>query len=79
MYKKLTVQGYINNCAGYDPCPLCFGCRNYGIYNKCESICGAEKRKNTCTNTKLHNETNYAKMLRRPEPVYIIDNYQYKN
>lgn len=79
MYKKYKVQGYIDNCSGYDPCPLCFGCRNYGLYNECESNCGGKQLKfNACTNRKLHNERNYAKMLSRPKAIEIIVDYKYK-
>ncbi len=70
-YKKYKVQGYVDNCFHYDPCPLCFGCRNYGQFNKCESKCGRDLKTNACLNKKLHNERNFAKMISRLEPIVV--------
>lgn len=76
--KKETVKGYVTDCFNYDPCPLCYGCRNYGVFNKCVNRCGGDLKTNTCTNTKLHNEKNFAKMIYRPKPYEVIENYKYK-
>ena len=57
--------GYIYDCPDYDPCPLCFGCRNYGTYSsRCDSVCGSNPKKNIC-NRELHTPANIAKMVRR--------------
>lgn len=69
--KKDRVKGYITDCLNYDPCPLCYGCRNYGVLNKCENHCGDDLKTNACLNKKLHNETNFAKMIHRPQPIII--------
>lgn len=76
--KEEQVAGYIHNCIGYDPCPLCYGCRNFGRYIKCENKCGNNIKLNVCNKPSLHNETNYGKMIKRPQPIIIKDNYQYK-
>ena len=80
------TQGYITNCDGYDPCPLCYGCRNYGVYNKCESRCGHNNftaKNNVCFKKELHNEKNFERMITRPrldldqfmeERKYVSDN-----
>lgn len=79
MKTKNDVMGYKTGCFHYDPCPLCYGCRNYHVFchNRCDDRCAAsalEKKKNVCTNKKLHNEQNFAKMICRPEPVVIGGN-----
>lgn len=66
MSKREEVWGYIHNCHNYDPCPLCYGCRNFGIYLDCYDHCGDDKKKNVCNNKKLHNPKNFAKMINRP-------------
>ena len=79
MKTKNDVMGYKTGCFYYDPCPLCYGCRNYHVYghNRCEDRCAAsalEKKKKVCITKKLHNEQNFAKMISRPEPVVIGGN-----
>lgn len=59
------TEGYQNDCSNYDPCPLCYGCRNYGIYSdRCDTLCGDNHKKNIC-NRELHTSRNIAKMVRR--------------
>ena len=63
-----TVQdtaGYQAGCAHFDPCPLCYGCRNYGIYPfTCDELCAVNPKTNIC-NRSLHHPGNIARMVRR--------------
>ena len=59
------TSGYRENCLQYNPCPLCYGCRNYGCYPfTCDDLCGRNKKINICK-TQLHTPQNIAKMVRR--------------
>ena len=61
------TEGYKNDCPGYDPCPLCYGCRNAGMYpNRCDTLCMGNSKKNTC-NVELHTSKNIGKMVRRQQ------------
>lgn len=79
MKSKNDVEGYRTDCFYYDPCPLCYGCMNYHVicHNRCDERCASsisKKKKNVCVNRKLHNPQNFAKMIRRPEPIKIGGN-----
>lgn len=64
---KYETAGWRESCFYYDPCPICYGCRNYHTYchSRCDFLCGDNLRKNVCT-SKLHTPENFAKMIRRP-------------
>ena len=70
MKTKNDVAGYKIDCSFYDPCPLCYGCKNFGRLTKCDWECSRDTKKNVCNN-KLHNPRNFAKMLHRPDPIII--------
>lgn len=62
---QMDTEGYINDCPGYDPCPLCYGCRNAGMYpSRCDTLCYSNVKKNIC-NRQLHTSKNIGKMVRR--------------
>lgn len=64
---QMDTEGYKHDCINYDPCPLCYGCRNYGIYPfSCDEICGSNHKKNICK-IELHTPKNIAKMVRRQQ------------
>lgn len=66
LYKtERDTEGYRNDCPGYDPCPLCYGCRNAGLYSsRCDTLCNGNHKKNIC-NRELHTPQNIGKMVRR--------------
>lgn len=65
-YKTVRdTEGYRHDCAEFDPCPLCYGCRNYGMYpSRCDTLCMDNPKKNIC-NTALHTPMNIGRMVRR--------------
>ena len=65
-YKTVAdTEGYKSNCPHFDPCPLCYGCRNYGYYiNKCDERCGRNKKFNACDKTK-HTPRILSRMIQR--------------
>ena len=76
MKTKNDVEGFRSGCFYYDPCPLCYGCRNYHAvcHNRCDERCAhtpQDKKKNVCLNKNLHNPVNFAKMIRRSKPVIV--------
>ncbi len=59
------TEGYKHDCPNYDPCPLCYGCRNAGLYpSRCDSLCGENPKKNIC-NRELHTPKNIGMMVQR--------------
>lgn len=61
------TEGYKNDCPYYDPCPLCYGCRNFGIYpSRCDTMCDTNHKKNIC-NVELHTSKNIGMMVRRQQ------------
>lgn len=60
------TQGYKHNCVNYNPCPLCYGCRNYDAsYAKCVNLCGSKNKKfNVCDRYK-HRDDLLARMIKR--------------
>ena len=66
-YKTIRdTKGYKYDCPYYDPCSLCFGCRNAGIYpGRCDTLCMDNPKQNIC-NRELHTTKNISKMVRRP-------------
>jgi hypothetical protein len=66
--KIQDVKGYNINCFYYEPCPICFGCRNYGFHIFCDSRCGGDVKTNVCTST-LHNPKNFEKIITRPRVI----------
>jgi hypothetical protein len=58
-----TALGAEMHCPNFDPCPLCYGCRNYdSSVVKCDK-CAENKKKNVC-NTELHTEQALMLMLK---------------
>lgn len=70
---KYDTQGWQTDCFYYEPCPLCFGCRNYGDHIKCEYRCGEAVKKNVCTSN-YHYPKNFEKMIVRPTVNIDKDN-----
>ena len=59
------TAGYQGNCPDYDPCPLCYGCRNAGLYPfTCDALCSGNAKINIC-NRELHTSANIGRMVRR--------------
>ena len=59
-----NVHGAEINCQRFDPCPLCYGCRNYdSALVKCDSCYYNNKEYDTCNTTK-HTEKALNLMLR---------------
>lgn len=59
------TEGYQHDCPDYDPCPLCYGCRNAGLHSsRCNTLCAGNPKKNIC-NVELHTSKNIEKMVRR--------------
>ena len=59
------TEGYKNDCPDYDPCPLCYGCRNAGMHSsRCDTLCAGNTKKNIC-NRKLHTPKNIGMMVQR--------------
>lgn len=76
MKNKQDTAGYKTDCFYYDPCPLCYGCRNYGKYyiSRCDTRCAhtpSEKKFNVCSKPELHNPRNFAKMVTRGEAITV--------
>lgn len=66
-----TALGAETHCPNFDPCPLCFGCRNYSTaVLRCEK-CENNKKQNIC-NTKKHTEQALQLMLRFSKSKTII-------
>ena len=50
-----SALGAKNGCVNFNPCPLCYGCRNYDSrYLACD-VCAMDAKKNIC-DTKKHTE-----------------------
>ena len=59
------TAGYKGDCPDYDPCPLCYGCRNYGLHAfTCDALCATNSKFNIC-NQSLHTPANIARMVLR--------------
>lgn len=68
-----TPLGAQKNCPDFDPCPLCFGCRNYTEYRlKCQECYQDDKKQNLCNRT-LHTEKALSLMLKAKNQVRIND------
>ena len=60
---KFSALGAKMNCPNFNPCPLCYGCRNYNDkYEACLKCKEDNKKYNTC-NTNLHKADIISKML----------------
>ena len=67
--RKEDVAGYIKSCPNFNPCPLCYGCRDYdSSYYECIN-CGKDK-KNICDTIK-HTDKALNTMYKN-KPVNII-------
>lgn len=63
MRKIEDVAGARSRCPDFDPCPLCYGCRNYSdSYAKCVETCQSHPR-DAC-NREKHTDKILAKMIR---------------
>lgn len=77
--RKEDVRGYRDYCFYYEPCPICYGCRNYnaaycppgGHYE-----CSRDVKNNVCT-SQYHTPENFAKVIQRPV-VNLTDYYKDK-
>jgi len=62
---RYDVWGVQHNCANYQECPLCYGCRAYdSSYVKCQH-CAKNKKKNICDKNK-HTDKALSLMIQRP-------------
>lgn len=70
MQKKVSnVLGYKINCGNFNPCPLCYGCRNYdSSILSCERCYIDNKKFNIC-DTKKHNTKTLSKMIKRKSVI----------
>lgn len=66
------VLGWVINCKDFNPCPVCYGCRNYDPSRlKCINHCEEQNKKfNTCDRT-IHTEKALSMFIRREK--IIID------
>lgn len=66
-----TPLGARMHCPNFDPCPLCYGCRNYdSAVVRCESCYEDSAKKNIC-NRELHTEEALSMMLKLKNKTYI--------
>lgn len=66
-----TPLGARLNCPNYDPCPLCYGCRNYdSAVVRCEHCYEKNKKANICKR-ELHTEEALSMMLKLKNKTYI--------
>lgn len=62
--------GAQKNCINFEPCPLCYGCRNYDSADiRCDE-CYEEKKQNICK-TYVHTNKALGLMLRHRERIHI--------
>lgn len=66
--KQKTINdplGAVNGCQWFNPCPLCYGCRNHDSnFARCQKCFDTDKKFNIC-NTDLHKEEILSMMIRR--------------
>ena len=61
-----TVLGDIIGCSSYDPCPLCYGCRNFDPSRvKCQNYCEYKNPKYNICDRYKHNDAALSMMIRR--------------
>lgn len=73
-----TPLGAQKNCPDFDPCPLCFGCRNYTSYRiKCKACAEEDHKKNICKR-ELHTEKALSLMLKAKNQVRLNQEKQVK-
>lgn len=66
-----TPLGAKKHCPNFDPCPLCFGCRNYSsAVKRCQECYEDNKKQNIC-NRELHTETALSMMLKLKNKTYV--------
>jgi hypothetical protein len=62
-----SALGAEKHCPNFDPCPLCFGCRNYTEKAvRCDKCAEDNYKKNIC-NTERHTEKALGMMIRQTE------------
>lgn len=65
-----SARGARINCPNFDPCPLCYGCRNYNsAVVRCDK-CLENKKFNIC-DREFHSEHNLGLMLKHKNRTYI--------
>ena len=68
-----TPLGARLHCPNFDPCPLCYGCRNYdSAVVRCERCYEDNKKSNIC-NRELHTEEALFMMLKLKNRTYISE------
>lgn len=61
--------GARNNCPNFDPCPLCFGCRNYTSYViRCQK-CKEDNQKDNLCKRDFHTERALSLMLKERSKI----------
>ena len=67
MKTKYDTQGYKLNCPDYNPCPLCYGCRNFDSSRiRCQNRCETTNPKHNICDKKKHTEKGLSLMIKRP-------------
>lgn len=63
------VKGALINCKDFDPCPMCYGCRNFTTNRvKCINKCGVNEKFDTC-NVSRHRPDLLARMITKERIV----------
>lgn len=66
-----STVGAQKNCINFEPCPLCYGCRNYNSADiRCDE-CFEDKKMNICR-TDIHTISALNMMLKNKEIIHII-------
>jgi len=63
------VKGSLINCKDFNPCPMCYGCRNFTTNRvRCVNKCGVNEKFDTC-NTNRHRPDLLARMITKERIV----------
>lgn len=63
--------GALINCPDFDPCHLCYGCRNYTSYRvKCEQ-CRRDNEKDNICKREIHTEKALFMMLKSKDKINL--------
>ena len=66
MTNRYKVKGFKNNCPNFNPCPVCYKCRNYDpSYYKCATQCSNEH-----CNTSKHTDQKVGFLI-KPQTITI--------
>lgn len=69
------VLGWQMDCINYDPCPLCYGCRNFDVsYKKCEK-CNENAKRDVCNRVR-HTPKALAMMINKKPIVVNMQDFE---